>query len=633
MAGRVTFEGLNHEQYEFVYANDRVILALAGPGSGKTRSLTFRVARLVKEGVFPERIMLTTFTKMAAEEMRERVGALLNMPLTNMQAGTFHSFGAKFLRKYYRYAHLDSDYRILNEKDARSLISDLKKTTPFLKNHDSRTREYFTDERTFSLISLQRNTNKSYYELLLKLYPVHIDVAEDFEMLASEYRKLKAVMNVCDFDDLLLLWLEILRNNSNVLEEARNEFDHILVDEYQDTNVIQAEIIDLIATKASLAVVGDIDQSIYRFRGAEVYNMIDFPKRYPETRIIQLAENYRSSPEILRVANCLIKHNKDRFDMTLRTSNLPTQKPIWYEHEDPVSEAQWLGKRLMTHHLTSNETLAVLFRSSYLVSLLELELVRNKVPYRILGGKSILQRSHINDALCWLRVFADAMDAFAWRRVLYFFKGVPDEHYVELWNQIRDSKDPLLDILSGIIQSPDRDKSWNKMRNTLGRLIVTGNKPGKMLRALLTEDYIAELERRYNDPEERAMDIERLADFGERFHSLWEFLRALDEAKKEQKEDSDAKITLTTMHSSKGREYDCVYILGCNEKIIPSPKATEPEDINEERRLFYVAITRARKYLYFSSCRTMQRASGKIELEPSRFMEEMGRENYVLECL
>lgn len=626
-------EGLNPEQREFVFSNSKVILALAGPGSGKTRCLTFRVARLVRDGTPPSRIMLTTFTKMAAEEMKERVSALLNMPINSMQAGTFHSFGAKFLRKYHSYAGLDSDYRILSEKDGKTLISELKKTIHFLQTSEARTRDYFTDDRTFGLISLQRNTNQSYHELLERLYPDHVDAAEGFEALSSEYRKLKIAMNMVDFDDLLLLWLEILRNHENVLEEARREFDHILVDEYQDTNVIQSEIIDLITQDCSLAVVGDIDQSIYRFRGAEVGNMIEFPERYPDVQIIQLAQSYRSTPEIIRVANRLIKHNNDRFDMTLRTANLPGEKPVWYEHEDPLSEASWLGKRLTSHHLISDETVAVLYRSSYLAGLLEFELISNKIPYRVLGGKSVLQRTHINDALCWLRVFADTKDAFAWRRVLYFFKGTPDEHYIELWNQIRDSEDPLLDILSGIIQAPEKGKEWNQMRNTLGALMVTGNKPGKMLRALLTEDYIAELERRYNDAEDRAMDIERMSGYADKFNSLRDFIRTFDEAKEESDEELNAKISLTTMHSSKGREYDHVYILGCNESITPSPKATEEEDINEERRLFYVAVTRARKHLYFLSVRKIKKESGEIELEPSRFMEEMGTDNYELQCL
>lgn len=625
-------EGLNPEQREFVFSNSKVILALAGPGSGKTRCLTFRVARLVTDGTPPSRIMLTTFTKMAAEEMKDRVGGLLDMPVTSMQAGTFHSFGAKFLRKYHSYVGLDSDYRILSEKDGRTLVSELRKTIGFLKNQQARTQDFFTDDRIFGLLSLQRNTNKSYRELLDKMYPDHVEAAEDIERLANEYRKLKIAMNSVDFDDMLILWLEILRNNDSVLEEARNEFEHVLVDEYQDTNVIQSDIIDLITKDCSLAVVGDIDQSIYRFRGAEVNNMIEFPERYPDVQIIQLAQSYRSTPEIIRVANTLIKHNNDRFDMTLRTANLPGEKPVWYENEDPLSEASWLGKRLTTHHITSDETVAVLYRSSYLAGLLEFELISNKIPYRVLGGRSVLQRTHINDALCWLRVFADTKDAFAWRRVLYFFKGTPDEHYLELWNQIRDSEDPLLDILSGIIQAPEKGKEWNQMRNTLGALMVTGNKPGKMLRALITDDYIAELERRYNDPEDRAIDIERLSEYADRFRNLRDFIKRFDEAKEETEEELNAKISLTTMHSSKGREYDHVYILGCNESITPSPKATEPEDINEERRLFYVAITRARKYLNFLSVRQMKKDSGSIELQPSRFMEEMSPDNYVIQC-
>lgn len=626
------FEGLNPEQHEFVYSNAKVILALAGPGSGKTRCLTYRVARLINEGIPPRRIMLTTFTKKAADEIRERLEPLVKGPVRQLTSGTFHSLGSRFIRRYHKYLGLDDNYKTLNDRESQSLLEDVAKRIGFLRTADRATKEYFNRDRIRTIVGLAANTGVGFDELLAQRFPLYESASDEFVRLHTEYTSLKRAMNACDFDDLLVLWLELLKNHEDVREEARGFFDHILIDEFQDTNIVQSEIVKLMADGPSLAVVGDADQSIYKFRGAEVQNMITFTDTYPDAQVIRLTWNYRCTPEILRVSNALIKHNEDRFEMDLRTPNPPGELPIWYESDNAIEEAYWLANTLKALHTNHpDETVAVLYRSSFLAGLLEFELLENGTPYEVYGGRSVLRRNHIHDVLAWLRAFVDKNDAYAWRKVLFFYKEDTDDVYLDLWNQIRDSEDPVLEILSNKIRPRQRNKEWDALKKTLGRMMVSGYQPGRMIRSLLIPEYVERLEQRFDDGEERAIDIERFADYADRFRGVMDFVKHVEDESK--KDETTSGIALSTMHSSKGKEFDWVFILGCNETYTPSTRAVEANEVNEERRLFYVACTRAKKRLHFMSCLEATSGDNKVGLEPSRFLLEMPEDAMRIICL
>ena len=630
MPGRDLLQDLNPEQQRFVMSNARTILALAGPGSGKTRCLTYRAARLIQDGILPSQIMLTTFTNRAAHEIKERITKLIPTSLTGIWAGTFHSLGARFLRSHAERVGLRPNFTIVDGIDAQELIKMAADEASFLVTAPPETRRFFNKARLNTIVSLVRNTNQLPGDVLSHLYPEYAEYSEDFDLLLERYQQLKRERNVCDFDDLLVYWVDILESHNDVLSDLQNQLHHVLVDEYQDTNAIQDRIIQLLGRASHVAVVGDADQSIYKFRGADIENILRFQSVYRDVEVIRLETNYRSNPQIVALANNSISNNRKRLDKTLRTPNIAGRMPLWYEHENPKTEADWLVtsiQEFLRKGIPPHE-IAVLYRSSFMASLLEFAVMEAKLSYQMYGGLPLLERAHIKDVLSWIRLFVNPKDELAWKRALMLLPGIGHATADQIWDLVKDDPDPVLSILSDMIKPPARVRGWGAVKQVLSDLMSCGRRPGRMLRATLTDDYVTLLNSLYDDADERVEDIERLANYADDFGDVLEFVEhvSLDE-QLTLKKNRDGVI-LSTIHSAKGKEFEVVYIIGCNEYYMPSAKAIEADDIEEERRLFYVAVTRAKSELFFSSCRTATNRGHFFTLKPSRFLQELDRKLY-----
>lgn len=621
-------QNLNEKQYEVVFSDFPVMLVLAGPGSGKTRCLTYRVARLIHDGVIPSRIMLTTFTNKAALEMKERTAKLVGPESEKIWCGTFHALGARFLRHYCRHVGLTSNFTILDSADYQDLLYRVAMNSNLYAALSEQARKHFNKARLSNVISFMRNTNQSADKVIESLYPEYVGLGEMFDLLLEEYSLIKKRLNVCDFDDLLVLWLDLMETNPDVLREIRNRFDHILVDEYQDINNIQSRIIDLISEELNLVVVGDDQQAIYSFRGASVENILSFETRYPHAHVVRLEDNYRSTEEIVAYANNSISNNKKRLPKTIKSVGKRGPQPIWVEFEDARTEAKWIISQIseMIKNGTQPEEIAVLYRSSFLASLIEFECLDQGISYQMYGGLKILERSHIKDVMAWMRLLFNPKDEMAWRRVLLLQDGIGSKTFEEVWNQMKDHDDPVLAILIDEIRPSRTTEGWNHLKRVLGDLMSCGLNPDRMIRAVVTDAYKSYLVNRYDDAEERLEDIQRLARYAEEFEHVATFMEhlALDEAITLQEEKG---IVLSTIHSAKGKEYEVVFVVGCNERYLPASKSMEKE-LEEERRLFYVACTRAKIYLVLTSYTYPSRKQKYGELQPSRFLREVDRSLY-----
>jgi len=620
---------LNDAQLEFATADNPALLGLAGPGSGKTRALVYRAAHLIKCGFEPRQLMLLTFTNKAAGEMKDRLKNLLGFLPAELWAGTFHSIGARILRRHADLVGRTPNFSIFDEDDNRIL---LKQILISLSINDEDRKNIMQRGLLGRIISQARNSGRSIRDVMEEDYPYRLEYLDVIKTTADLYEQKKLDSNAFDFDDLLLFWLELFERHPRIREYYRGRFRHVLVDEFQDTNIIQARIIELYAGAASICVVGDDAQSIYAFRYAHIGNILSFPEKYERCLVVPMEQNYRSTPEIVELANCSISHNREQLPKKLYSKNSPGGKPVVAKVYDARQEASFVLQNIweLQQNGISLNDISVLYRSSYLTPEVEFALARRGINYRTYGGIKFFQKAHIRDVLAYLKIIYNPHDENSWRRVATLQKGLGPASFERLWEKLKTYANPLEASLAGKA-SPSRGRDgWNALVSTLDSVFKRSSGPvPELLSAVLDENYDSILKHNYPDQyEERLRGVERLMIYAERFDTLALFLEslALEESVFADTTSSlgmpEEQLTLSTIHSAKGKEWDAVFIIGMNQGHFPTERA-DGSSLSEERRLFYVAATRARRYLYLSTYREDYRNYGSVSQGPSIFLREL----------
>ncbi len=624
---------LNEEQLAAAIAPDGPILVLAAAGTGKTRTLVFRVAHLVQRGVPAESILLLTFTNKAAREMLQRARELVGDAVSGIWGGTFHHMANRILRRHAGHLGFGPDYTILDRDDSKTLIGQCLKT---LKLTD---KEFPRPMVLMGLFSSAANSETSIAGVLENRFAEFDAPEADLERVRSEYTKRKRDMGAMDFDDLLINCLELLRNEKTVRERYQEQFAHILVDEYQDTNPLQAEIVDRLATRnRNLLAVGDDFQSIYSWRGADFRNILSFPERYEDAQTYMLETNYRSVPEILEVANACIKANPEQFQKELRSTLDPGEKPAVARVRDGDEQARYVVEKI--HALRREgielDEIAVLYRAHFHALELERMLTRSQVPYTIVSGVRFFEQAHVKDVCCLLRLLVTPHDELAFRRLFRLLPGVGEQTAIKLWNAVGKHCD-LRDeahraALSGTMK-PAARKVWSAIMEELPADALDGMTGDHIIETFVEVFYQGHLVNTYEDADRRLDDLAALADDVAQFDSLESFLSEvalMTNVDGEQDEhEEEVSVRLSTVHQAKGLEWSAVIILWATDGMFPSSRSMQESDEAEaeERRLFYVAVTRAKESLDICvpELRRM-RDGGVMYCQPSRFVEEIPEE-------
>lgn len=613
---------LNEQQYQVVTEADGPSLVLAGAGSGKTRVLIYRLAYLIEQGISPENILLVTFTNKAAKEMKDRAEGLLKTDLYNLWMGTFHSIGARILRREAEHIGYSPDFTILDQEDAIELIDEamdelgLKKQAKFLPKKNL----------ILSIHSHAVNSQKSIDDTIFDQYPQLEEFLVHIRRISQLYKKKKKENNVMDFDDLLLNWLKILEDEA-ILQNYGNQFKYILVDEYQDTNKVQFGIIKKLAKlHNNILAVGDDAQSIYSFRAAEIKNILEFPEQFEDSKIFKLETNYRSSPQIVNLANHSIINNKDQFNKELQAIQDSHIKPILVKASDTYKQARFVTKKIRDYQslgIPIND-IAVLVRSRFQAMELEMEMLKHKIPYVIRGGKRFFEQAHIKDALSYMKIIQNPLDELAFKRALCLKPGIGKKGAQKLWTQLIKERKSFDDVYKKATKK--QKEGFKEFYNTIVR-IKEKTAPADMLRAII-EDYNDYCYTSFDNYNDRMMDLDELIKMADKYDSITAFTEALglyegfDSGNKDNNQDA---LVISTIHQAKGLEWDVVFVLGLNEMEFPHPRCLESRSkLEEERRLFYVAITRTRKDLYMIYPELKYtRYQGPMFAQPSMFLIEL----------
>jgi DNA helicase-2/ATP-dependent DNA helicase PcrA len=639
---------LNPQQHAAVTAAPGPALVIAGAGSGKTRTLTYRVGFLLEQGIPADRILLLTFTNKAAREMMRRVGDLLGRELPSLWGGTFHSIGNRILRQHAALLGYQRDFTIMDREDAKDLINACLGESQI----DVKATRFPKAEVLGDIFSMAVNTRTTIAETLTRQYGYFEELAPQIAELQKSYANRKRATNAMDFDDLLDLWLLLMRDNEGVREVYQRRFQFILVDEYQDTNGLQSELIDLLAGRHhNLMVVGDDAQSIYAWRGANFQNIMEFPKRYPEAQVYKIETNYRSTPEILEVANAAIAANVRQFAKHLAPARQPGVKPVLVPCETSSQQAAFVAQRILElrEQGENMNEMAVLYRSHFHALELQLELTRRNIPFSITSGIRFFEQAHIKDATAYLKLAANPRDELAFKRIAQLLPGIGGKGADKLWLEFNAkyateaakapearSVTPVAVALQGCAAVAPRKATvaWAQFTATVSQLEskpARGN-PSAMIRLVVEAGYEDYLQENYPNYTNRLEDLEQLAIFARQFTGTEDFLSQLAlltnlEAEQDKPAENDTEqIRLSTIHQAKGLEFDVVFVIMLCDGLFPSARSLDsPDGEEEERRLLYVAITRARNELYLSYplIRMMPGNSGDAMQQPSRFLGEI----------
>lgn len=633
---------LNAAQREAVETIYGPLLVIAGAGSGKTRTLVCRLAYLVEKGIPSEKILLLTFTRRAAREMIDRACALLQRDVNKITGGTFHSLCNLMLRQYGSLIGYNPNFTLLDRGDSEDLLNLLKTSLGF-----SDKKKRFPKKETLATIySKSINQLCTVEKIISSEYPQFLDYLPEIQRLFAEYVTYKREHQLMDYDDLLLNWLKILKEFPYVRKEVGARFQFIMVDEYQDTNTLQGEIIEHMAeAHQNVMVVGDDSQSIYGFRGANYRNIFEFPKLFPNTKIIKLEQNYRSTQPILDLANRIIANSKIKYTKTLFTLKKEGEKPIFIRPKDEAEASVFIADKILEQREKGLKLsqIAVLFRSAFHSYELEVELTKRGIPFIKHGGLKLLESAHVKDLISFLKIILNPKDFLAWNRILLLMEGIGPRTAEKIVNFLKG--EPLPFSFTKILSL----SSSRELKSFLDLYIhfkPHSQSPSEILFQIW--EYYEPLFQRiyYEDYNRRVRDIEGLFALAERFETLDEFLSELllepIEITDYEREDTDeAPLILSTIHSAKGLEWHTVFIISLIEGRFPSFHSLEnEEELEEERRLFYVAVTRAREKLYLiSPLMVYLPGEGKVFAKPSRFIKELppslyreisinGKENY-----
>ena len=685
---------LNEDQLAAVTAPPGPTLVLAGAGSGKTRTLTYRVAWLLEQGVQPWQILLLTFTNKAAREMLGRVEDLTGQPRSRFWGGTFHSVGQRVLRRHGDVVGIPPNFTILDEGDSDALFSDVVRSVEptFTKN-----KEHPKPHLVKEIISYARNTRRKLDEVILEKYPWLEEIGGKIAKFAAAYQKSKLDKHVTDYDDLLEYWLLAMQKDEGVRAFYQNQFRNVLVDEFQDTNKLQSEIVDLIAVDHQLMAVGDDAQCIYTWRGANFENVRGFPERHPGANIFKIEINYRSTPDILRFANGILdqQHIASEFHKHLKPVRKMGRKPVVIAALDTRQQAAFVIARIRELRETDGVALrdiAVLYRAHYHAMDLQIELSRQGVPFTITSGVRFFEQAHIRDLVAHLRFAHNPRDTVAFIRLAALLPkvgprkaeaalaaaqdaarkydktliGALTEESVaaKLPAEARaDFKDLALTLQNleealekmGVAQlNPGEHRTSNiqhptsnqhpvgrqanlfereaKIQKSEFRNQNSALYPAEIVRIAIEGWYGDYMRNQYDNWQSRREDLDSVIGFAARFQDMNELLAQLvllnSETSDRSAEPNEDTIRLTTIHQAKGLEFPIVFIIGAADGMLPLKRAIDDGDVEEERRLFYVASTRARDELYVLYPRIMSQGGPPAVMPPSRFIEELDPESY-----
>lgn len=669
-------EELNTEQLEVVMAGEGPMLVIAGAGSGKTRTLTYRVSRLIEDGVDPSEILIVTFTNKAAREMLSRVEQLVTTDTRRIWGGTFHSIGNRLLRRHAEAIGYRSNFSILDDEDSKEMMESAVSSLG-IKTLEKR---FPKGDVLLDIYSFLINTRTPLELHLEQNYPHFMMFGEEMVGVFRRYKERKRDANAMDFDDLLVFWKVLLDDHPDVAEVLKRRYRHILVDEYQDTNKLQADIIDSMASvRRNVMVVGDDAQSIYSFRGASFENILTFPLRFPDATIYKLETNYRSTRQILRLANASIAANRFQFQKELQAVRGDGPDPAVVGVDDVFEQAQFIAQRILElrDEGESLDDIAVIYRSHYQSLELQMELSRRNIPYEIRSGVRFFEQAHIKDVLAYLKIATNPRDELSWKRMLKLYPKVGEKVAADVWARISQSPDPLDRFIRGVdISGRGVAASLKSAAHVLG---VIGNdsmkhNPSESIRYVVEKGYADYARSKFPNAQARLDDLEQLSQYALRYDDTEQFLDEVALANPIAGEDvavvapEDEKIVLTSVHQAKGLEWRAVFVIWLADGRFPSQRALRvpggiiriaPNRVHEalpllegatqdapvideegtrelvipgeeeERRLFYVAVTRAMQELYLVfPVMGRDRGGMDILMEPSRFVRELPGDVY-----
>lgn len=628
---------LNKEQYTAVRTTEGSLLVIAGAGSGKTRTIIYRLAYLIEKGVEPNKILLLTFTRKASNEMLERANTLLkNNKCNSVMGGTFHSFSNYILRKYYKILNIMPNFTIVDTSDSEDIIDLIRQEMKF----DKKDKAFPKKSRIQTIISRARNLDTSIDNVIKTEYKGLSDFIEEIRIIEQAFYEYKKANNILDYDDLMEFLRNSLRDNEDFRTKVQNNFEYIMVDEFQDTNSIQKDIIDLIAMKTkNIMVVGDDSQSIYGFRGANVENILVFPETYPDCKVIKIEQNYRSTQNVLDLTNNIVRSSVIGYKKELFSDKTSTIKPIVKKFFSQQDEAKFIVDQILAYrekNIPLNE-IAVLYRSSFQSNYVQAELTKRNIPYVVYGGIKFTERRHVKDIISYLRVIFNPYDSVSWNRILKIVPSVGNATASKIINEIQEKNGIFeLDSFKGKKFYPELIKLKDAIDQAKDDFITISKK------VEILKTYYAEILKKLEDDyAERLLDVDVIYSLATNYEKLEKFLSdfALDppSTKFQDKttpltdETEEKSVVLSTIHSAKGLEWNTVFVTHLLDGLLPSSSSLyKIENVEEERRLFYVACTRAKENLFLTMPSSVSLWDAFLTL-PSRFIIELDKHRYILE--
>jgi DNA helicase-2/ATP-dependent DNA helicase PcrA len=635
-------DDLNESQRTAVMAPDGYNLILAGPGSGKTRVITYRVAYLIALGVPADSILLVTFTRRAAREMVQRLDHLIGQQAGKVWAGTFHHVGNRLLRRPAKLLGYQPNFTILDSEDQLDLVRLAMDDAGFGEKSKMAPKA----SQVLHLVSFAVNTRKPLVEVLDAQAPELVDWRPKIEAAAGAYARRKLAANCMDYDDLLTQWLRLLNEFPAQLEQQAGMFRHLLIDEMQDTNALQVEIVETIAAAGAgnLTAVGDDAQSIYRFRGANYDNILRFPERHPGSRTFRLDINYRSTPQIVAFTAESIKHNKTGFPKALVSARGDGLRPVVVPTADVYEEADVVCHQILEAREREIPLgkMAVLYRNHHDSVVLQGELVTRGIPYTVRSGLRFFEQAHIKDVLAYLRVVLNPRDEASWRRILLLLPGIGPVAAAAIYQRVGAADDPMGALQSAETMASVPAKSRGFFAALVGDILGIRKAdperhPDAAIQAVLRGGYPATLKQKYDHPENRLADLDQFAVLAAKYESLErllaELLLAGDIYGMEGVASGEPQdlLVLSTVHQAKGLEWSHVFVIRLVEEGFPHRRALEePGGEEEERRIFYVAVSRAMNELALTYPSTISRGSygPTVFATPSRFLSEIPGDLY-----
>jgi DNA helicase-2/ATP-dependent DNA helicase PcrA len=598
---------LNDQQLGAVTSPGGAALVIAGAGSGKTRTLTYRVAWLLEHGVKPWQILLLTFTNKAAREMTGRVGELLGPDADGIWGGTFHSIGNRILRRHAEVIGFKPGFSILDREDQSDLLKSVANDAGV-----PRDKRFPKPDVLAELFSLSANTGDPLDVVVHDRFGYFDGMAEAIASVRTAYERRKVSANAMDFDDLLIRTNQLLRDHPEVGEHYRHQFHHVLVDEYQDTNLVQAELVDLLGSKhGNIMVVGDDAQSIYSWRGANFENILKFPERYAGAQTYRIETNYRSVPGILEVANAAIRGNVRQFEKNLRAWRKAGGRPVLAELPTNNDQAAYVAQQILELNRQGLEfrEMAVLYRAHFHSMEIQLELTRRGIPFEVTSGLRFFEQAHVKDVAAFLKFALNPSDETAFRRMVRLLPGVGEKTADSLWSIVKagaESAAPFGEVLRMAKPPARAAKVWEQLAATLDEIAPERKPiaPDLAIETVMEAVYEDYMKAEFANYENRREDLRTLTGYARQFSSLEEFLAQIalltnvDGAGARDDTDTD-RVVLSSVHQAKGLEWRAVFVIWLTEGMFPGSRSLEkPDSLEEERRLFYVAVTRGRDHLH-----------------------------------